>query len=546
MKKRLNKILSAIAAFIMCFSLVFSAVSCELIDLSGLGRGRVVFEDPAETTDPDKDKDEGGSGSTTDPEGGSGSTTDPEGGSGSTTDPEGGSGSTTDPEGGSGSTTDPEGGSGSTTDPIADPDEPHVKGVFPDNLAFYPYFSAFKAAQTSKALTLKSRKELKAYISYVNFYEIKEHVQLTLTYAPAFKDEFQAANDEYNAEPHFMLNCQYGISYLGNGGSYYITSGGSEILATKTLDPEKEHVDPQVDYALKMTAPETRAEDFDDFGINSFKSIPNVYNSEQLRWTVQNGYKPECVAGSPAERMYNKAKATLRKIVDDDMSDVVKLRAIYEWLVFNVQYDNFAADNSGSIENANEYDSWYLEGVFDKGKAVCEGYAKALILMACIEDIPAVFVTGNMHAWNKVKVNGVWYVVDATHADVHTSGKERFSYSSFMTTDAEKAYRGYPTTDYQDCVANTYYNVYEHIKFTRLLSTEDLVADSSAELVKIVDHAREKAGAIGENGCTVDVFIKKENSGKINLWLSSVGGKCSATSQSKDKDGNVYLALYLS
>lgn len=501
MKKRLNKILSAIAAFIMCFSLVFSAVSCELIDLSGLGGGRVVFEDPAETTDPDKDKDEGGS--------------------------------------------------GSTTDPIADPDGPHVKGVFRDHLAFYPYLSAFNAAQTSKALTLKSRKELKAYISYVNFYEIKEHVQLTLTYppafTPAFKDEFHAANDEYNAEPHFMLNCQYGISYFGNSGSYYITSGGSEILATKTLDPEKEHVDPQVDYALKMTAPETRAEDFDDFGINSFKSIPNVYNSEQLRWTVQNGYKPECVAGSPAERMYNKAKATLKKIVDDDMSDVVKLRAIYEWLVFNVQYDHFAADNSGSIENANEYDSWYLEGVFDKGKAVCEGYAKALILMAGIEDIPAVFVTGNMHAWNKVKVNGVWYVVDATHADVHTSGKERFSYSSFMTTDAEKAYRGYPTTDYQDCVAKTYYNVYEHITFTRLLSTEDLVADSSAELVKIVDHAREKAGAIGENGCTVDVFIKKENSGKIDFWLGSVGGKCSATSEPVyDKDGNVYIALYLS
>ena len=48
------------------------------------------------------------------------------------------------------------------------------------------------------------------------------------------------------------------------------------------------------------------------------------------------------------------------------MTDTEKMRAIYEWLILNVYYDNKAVSTPEISANWRQYKSWYAEGVFDE------------------------------------------------------------------------------------------------------------------------------------------------------------------------------------
>lgn len=54
-------------------------------------------------------------------------------------------------------------------------------------------------------------------------------------------------------------------------------------------------------------------------------------------------------------------------------------------------------------------------------EAVCEGYAKAYKVLLNSMDIPCEIVINEDHAWNEVKLNGKWYVVDVTNDDAKES-----------------------------------------------------------------------------------------------------------------------------
>ena len=67
---------------------------------------------------------------------------------------------------------------------------------------------------------------------------------------------------------------------------------------------------------------------------------------------------------------------------------------------------------------------YYLESVFldTNNLVVCDGYAKAFSLLCNMEGIDCIRVTGKLssegHAWNKVKIDGIWYVVDITNTEL--------------------------------------------------------------------------------------------------------------------------------
>lgn len=430
-------------------------------------------------------------------------------------------------------------------------DETEDASAFPDYVKFYKYAAEFETAQSTLKLDVKSLEMLSAYIEYVNFYGITKAVEITIKYdANSFEEEYQKAKTAYDESEHIVIGCSVHIGSAGKKGKYYVTSSDGDTIATKTFDKDKEYVSTQVDYSLKMTPPNERAANYDGFKLNSVtKVLKNIKNSEQLRWAIQNGYKPECVVGSSAESVLNNAKVVLRSIVSDEMDDITKLRAIYEWLALNVQYDNYAAqqlqDNPTTLK-AYEYDAWYAEGVFDYNKAVCEGYAKALIVMAGLEGIPAIMVTGNNHAWNRVCLGEKWYVVDATHGDVHVNNKEVFSYNQFLITDAEKENRGYPSNDYKDCSATTEFNVFEILKFKYMLQEFDLVVSSKDELEQTLIFARTKK-ELGKN-CTVDVFVNQADAENFENWKNDTTMLTlykSFIGPESDLNGNVHYIFYL-
>lgn len=158
-------------------------------------------------------------------------------------------------------------------------------------------------------------------------------------------------------------------------------------------------------------------------------------NSNLLYKVVAWGYKPtfDSTSGSlAAYSAYSQARAVLLNIIDDNMDEVQKVQAIYDWICVNVLYDYALADRENDSSSMN-YNGYYLEGVFTDSKAVCDGRSKAFTLMCGMEGIKSVRVVGTAgtgaqstwggHAWNKVLIdadkNGVkeWYVIDTTWGD---------------------------------------------------------------------------------------------------------------------------------
>ena len=182
----------------------------------------------------------------------------------------------------------------------------------------------------------------------------------------------------------------------------------------------------------------------DSFKINNASSSFSVSETEQLVYVLQRRAKPICKSGSNAEKMYDEIKKVLREIISDEMNDYEKTKAIHDWLVMNVIYDQELADLFSVESDLKKYNGFYLEGVFLDHSAVCEGIAKAFAAMANIEGIPCVVVTGKSainpngpgHAWNKIYVDGNWYVIDATSDGTIVGENEVLSYEHFMISEA--------------------------------------------------------------------------------------------------------------
>ena len=110
---------------------------------------------------------------------------------------------------------------------------------------------------------------------------------------------------------------------------------------------------------------------------------------------------------------------SLTKGIENDSLKVVR---IYDWVTKNITYDN------AFLKKRIEGDTTLLQepyNVVARKKAVCSGYSKLIKTMCRQVGIQAEVVFGwtkdyrgafdaQEHAWNVVKINGEWYVLDAT------------------------------------------------------------------------------------------------------------------------------------
>ena len=97
-------------------------------------------------------------------------------------------------------------------------------------------------------------------------------------------------------------------------------------------------------------------------------------------------------------------------------TDYDKIMKIHDYLVDNIDYDStYQATGTYSIY-----------GALIEKKCVCEGYAKALKYLANQAGIKCEIMQGTgtnssgqteSHAWNCVKIDGIWYEIDATWDD---------------------------------------------------------------------------------------------------------------------------------
>ena len=414
-----------------------------------------------------------------------------------------------------------------------------------DYISFYPYLSKFNTAVSSEALTVTSRQELEAYIDYVRFYNIATQVKIYFTYGnfsnqSNIMSEIQDACSSVTSGTFFQTSSAIGAisnyNYTNSKfyGSVYISKDTWPDQAQLVFDEDKEYVYEQQDYAFKMVYPMTRTVGYNDFKINNVsKTISNISTTEQLVWALENGYNVSFKAGSVAETMYTKAKQVLVQIIDDTMSDLDKARAIYEWLIMNVQYDNYAlaaSQESNRPEGMSSsdfatllktHDSWFVEGVLNHYKAVCEGIAKTLLVLAKVENIPTIYVTGNGHAWNKIYIGHIWYGIDATHGGIALNNQyEILSYDSFLFTDAYKTGEGYSTTDFANIKAQTVFDFYTYYTFRYNLTDYDLLIESSVELYNLMRSIKNYSPDITCDNYTVEIAFR--NADDFNNWSNQI------------------------
>lgn len=126
------------------------------------------------------------------------------------------------------------------------------------------------------------------------------------------------------------------------------------------------------------------------------------------------------------DEIQQKVDEIVAEIITDDMNDSEKGIAINTYLCENAVYDDAALENAEqySFTQVDEefYDSFTAYGILVDGVGVCASYSAAYKLLADAAGLESIVVTGYLdgsvpHAWNKVKLNGDWYIVDATNND---------------------------------------------------------------------------------------------------------------------------------
>lgn len=290
-----------------------------------------------------------------------------------------------------------------------------------------------------------SQEEFNHFIEYASFNRIEtDEVYIAFDYGISIQEELEEAL--YALEINQVSSYGYTIypSKVLEVTLHYAANESPE-LSTNYDETIQHQLYPSHIEELKGATP--RPAGYDLFEINTITATQTVKSSDQLFLTVEAGLKPLPEANSDALRIYNAAKTVLREIITDDMDDIDKLHAIYDWIIHNVVYDYemlsiYNDEEHPDHASMNNFKCFYLEGVFDEGLAVCDGIAKAFVLLARIEGIEAIKVSGitdNNHAWNKVKLGGKWYSVDCTYGNIFDNNNkyEFMLHGYFLVSDIE-------------------------------------------------------------------------------------------------------------
>jgi hypothetical protein len=368
----------------------------------------------------------------------------------------------------------------------------------------------------------------------------------------------------------YAESTSYSLTYgdtqvVGGKNKFTLKFSTSPIPTTTRNITTRQEANVYTNYAL------TPREESDALPIDVLPPF-EVSTSNQLVWAALNGYRPAPVAGSAAADMYAIARKILKSINASGMNDREKIIAIYDWLSYNVGYDNellaLSQSPSGYDPTAS---SFFLEGVFRaifagtgedreisqilRGIAVCDGISKAFSLLASMEGINNYRIVGQTtdnppvsHAWNNVMIGGRWYVVDATWgSEVVESAKPSDNNRKFEFLSHKYAFLG-SEESMQDRIPFGVYPSLEEDSATfayniSTCATEpyDLLIDSKQELLHYLSvYLPSKIGEYPDvwgDVCLSDTYLSDLYN---NRWLPS-GGTGTYENFVSLKQYNIYI-----
>jgi hypothetical protein len=146
----------------------------------------------------------------------------------------------------------------------------------------------------------------------------------------------------------------------------------------------------------------------------------------------------DALARSMRKSQFDTPEALAKALCKDLKTDRDKARAIFTWIADNVRYDFKSMDfvPPKGMSRA-ELEAMRIERTYKKGKGVCEDYSVLYKHMAGAVGLECVLVSGNSrslmsstlgdHAWNAVKIDGKWQLLDATWGAGYVEGGDDFN-----------------------------------------------------------------------------------------------------------------------
>ncbi|MDQ8737507.1 transglutaminase-like domain-containing protein [Paenibacillus sp. LHD-38] len=123
-----------------------------------------------------------------------------------------------------------------------------------------------------------------------------------------------------------------------------------------------------------------------------------------------------------------------KELAKNKKTDMEKVKAVYDYIITNINYDNQLAANLSVDYLPN------IDRTFKTKKDICYGYAALFAGMLRSLDIPTKLMMGKSqyvdvyHAWNEVYLDGKWVTIDTTVDAGLKKGNKKFE----LIKDASK------------------------------------------------------------------------------------------------------------
>ena len=246
-----------------------------------------------------------------------------------------------------------------------------------------------------------------------------------------------------------------------------------------------------------------------------------VYDTLLLQFTMDAAQRTTAID------KFNQAVNTYldaRPHTDDDYEIELYL---HNRLLQSCIYDTQAAASS-STEYANAYSAY---GALVEGKAVCEGYAKAMQLLLNASSIPATVVLGNAvednesHMWNLVQINGSYYYLDPTWNDDDEGNRVLHTYFNITSEALLRTHIPEGGSFTRDCTAltdnfhyrnGTYIDTYERDMIAECIAKRIQAGDTAIQL-RFADGKYENALLFLKNATLTQKNVNKHLS-KTTMW----------------------------
>lgn len=162
--------------------------------------------------------------------------------------------------------------------------------------------------------------------------------------------------------------------------------------------------------------------------------------------------------------------------LSSDLSEYGRTLAVYEYLIQTADYDTAAMNKiSKGLKDDETARSQTIASVFIDKKTVCSGYSRATQYLLNKLGISCIYISGgakgqpDSHAWNMVKIDGDYYLLDTTWGNplsTDPTQEKRMTYNYFCLTAGEFNKSHTPNGDLilPDCTATKYnYFVYNNL-----------------------------------------------------------------------------------